>query len=60
MKCSYAVNRHTVSQTNFEYNEEGVQTFQQTVENNTASFVDCLEENCCAWRDGRCEYCGNN
>lgn len=60
MKCPYAVNRHTVSQTNIEYNEEGVQTFQQTVENNTASFVDCLEENCGAWRDGRCEYCGNN
>lgn len=60
MTCPYAVNRHTVSQTNFEYNEEGVQTFQQTVENNTASFVDCLEEYCGAWRDGRCEYCGNN
>ena len=37
MKCPYAVNRRTVSQTMFEYNEEGVQTFQQTVENNTAS-----------------------
>lgn len=58
MKCPYAVNRRTVSQTNFEYNEEGVQTFQQTVENNTASFLDCLEMECGAWKDGRCEYHG--
>lgn len=56
MKCPYAVNRHTVSQTNFEYNEDGVQTFQQTVESNTASFLNCLEEECGAWKDGRCQY----
>lgn len=58
MKCPYAVNRRTVSQTNFEYDEEGVQTFQQTVENNTASFLDCLGKECAAWKDDHCEYRG--
>ena len=46
MKCPYAVDRRTVAQTSFEYNEDGVPTFQQTVENNTASFVECLREEC--------------
>ncbi|MGM9669799.1 MAG: hypothetical protein ACI3VZ_08625 [Faecousia sp.] len=56
MKCPYAVSRHTVSQTIFEYDEDGKQTFRQTTERNTAKFVDCLEGNCGAWRDGRCQY----
>ena len=56
MKCPYAVNRHNVSQTVFRYDESGNQTFQQTIDHNTAEFVDCLEENCSAWRDGRCQY----
>lgn len=36
------MNRKTVSQTIFEHDEEGVQTFQQTVEENNALFLDCL------------------
>lgn len=58
MKCPYAVNRKTVSQTTFEYDENGVQIFRQTVDNNTASFVASLEENCGAWKDGCCQYRG--
>lgn len=54
MKCPYAVNRHNVSQTAFQYDDDGVQTFQQTIEHNTAEFVDCLKDECGAWRDGRC------
>ena len=56
MECPYAVNRHNVSQTVFQYDGTGNQTFQQTIGHNTAEFVDCLEENCGAWRDGRCQY----
>lgn len=56
MKCPYAVDRHCVTQTHFEYDEEGVETFRQTVEDNTAEFVDCLKDGCAAWRDGRCQY----
>ena len=58
MKCPYAVDRRTVMQTSFEYNEEGAEVFRQTVENNTASFVECLREECGAWQDGRCRYRG--
>lgn len=52
--------RHLVSQTTYDYDEDGVETFRQTVEDNTAEFVDCLKEDCGAWRDGRCAYCGGN
>lgn len=56
MKCPYAVNRRMVSQTTFEFDEEGKQTAQQTVENNNAEFVTCIERKCGAWCDGRCQY----
>lgn len=56
MKCPYAVNRKTVSQTTFEHDENGVQIFQQTVEMNNASFPDCLQQECGAWNDGLCQY----
>lgn len=56
MKCPYAVDRRTVAQTTYEHDEDGVLTFQQIVENNTASFVECLREECGAWQDGRCQY----
>lgn len=44
MKCPYAVNRKTVSQTTFEYDENGVQVFQQTVENNKACLTLLLRD----------------
>lgn len=56
MKCPYAVNRKTVSQTTYEYNEDGIPTFQQTVEDNQATFPDCLKHQCGAWKDGHCAY----
>lgn len=56
MKCPYAVNRNVNQQTIYEYGDNGEMTFQQVIENNTAEFVDCLEENCGAYRDGRCQY----
>lgn len=56
MKCPYAVNRKTVSQTTFYHDENGVQVFQQTIEDNQASFPDCLMQECGAWKDGRCCY----
>ena len=58
MQCPYAVDRHCVSQTNFEYDESGVEIFRQTVEHNTAAFTECLQEKCGAWQNGRCEYRG--
>lgn len=56
MKCQYAVNRHLVQQTIYEYDDDGEMTFQQVIEQNAADFVDCLKDDCGAWRDGRCQY----
>lgn len=60
MKCPYAVNRHVVQQIVMEYGENGEQTLQQTIERNTAEFVDCLEAECGAWKNGHCEYHGGD
>lgn len=56
MKCPYAVNRNLVQQTIYEYDDGGEMTFQQVIEQNAADFVDCLKDDCGAWRDGRCQY----
>ena len=58
MKCPYAVDRHNVTQTSIDYDEDGVEIGSQTIEHNTASFVDCLQQGCGAWKGGRCEYRG--
>ena len=56
MYCPYAVNRHLVQQTTYEYNDDNYQTLQQTIEHNTAEFVECKKELCGAWHDGKCHY----
>ena len=56
MFCPYAVNRHTVQQTVFEYNDDGSMKMSQTVDHNNAEFIKCKEQECGAWRDGKCCY----
>lgn len=56
MFCPYTVNRHLAQQTTYEYDESGVTTFAQVIEHNTAEFVNCLQEQCGAWRNGECCY----
>ena len=60
MKCPYAVNRQVVTQTSIQLNEEGNQTGWTEYQNNTAVFVDCLEEECGAYNaeTKKCEYKG--
>ncbi len=58
MKCPYAVHRRIVSQTKFEYNEDGTVLCQTTVDNNTAQMLECAREDCGAWQGGRCNYRG--
>lgn len=50
--CKQACRQQTI----YEYGDNGEMTFQQVIENNTAEFVDCLKDDCGAWRDGRCQY----
>ena len=59
MVCPYAVNRHSVQQTVYEYNEDGSVNMHQTIDNNTAEFLECKKNECGAWWNGRCNY-GNN
>lgn len=56
MFCPYAVNRHLIQQTTYEYDESGNVTMNQVIEHNTAKFVKCQKEQCGAWHDGRCQY----
>ena len=56
MFCPYAVNRHSVQQTIYEYNEDGSMKMCQTVDHNNAEFTKCKEQECGAWRGGKCCY----
>ncbi len=58
MKCPYAVNRQSVTQTKVEYNEDGNQSGWTEYQNNTAQFLDCLQEECGAYNPetNRCQY----
>lgn len=60
MVCPYAVNRHTVSQTVYEYDENGSVKMCQTIDHSTADFLKCQKEECGAWCNGRCNYGNNN
>lgn len=59
MFCPYAVNRNVVTQCSFEYGEDGEMTISQTIEHNNAEFIKCKENECGAWREGRCCYNNN-
>ncbi len=58
MKCPYAVNRTRIIQTQIEYDDENIEQGSTTVENNTATFLECLLNECGAYNreTGKCEY----
>lgn len=56
MFCPYAVDRHIVQQTDYEYDESGAAKIVTLIEHNTAAFAECKQEQCGAWHDGRCGY----
>lgn len=56
MVCPYAVNRHVVQQTCYEYKDDGNVEMSQLIEHNTAEFCECKKELCGAWKDGKCCY----
>lgn len=47
--CPYAVQSRTVTQTHYEYDENGNAVFTQAVEVITTDFVPCTRERCGAW-----------
>ncbi|WP_195984068.1 hypothetical protein [Clostridium sp. D33t1_170424_F3] len=60
MKCPYAVNTRIITQISFEHDDNGIPTTQTAIENQEIAFPDCLERDCAAWIDGRCQYRGVN
>lgn len=56
MFCPYAVNRVSVQQTIYEYNDDGTTKMHHTIDHNNAEFVKCKKQECGAWRDGKCCY----
>ena len=58
MKCPYCCDRNTIQQIAYDYDDEGRVTVQNLVEHNDLELMDCLREECGAWRDGRCGYVG--
>ena len=58
MKCPYAVNRQTITETVIEYDDEGNQTGYTEITNNNAAFINCLGEECGAYKNGECCYKG--
>lgn len=43
-------------QTTYDYDDDGKQVMQQTVESHNASFLPCVGESCGAWQNGLCKY----
>lgn len=58
MKCPYCCDRHTIQQVAYDYEEEGRVSVQNLIEHNTTELMDCLREECGAWKDGHCGYVG--
>jgi hypothetical protein len=56
MKCPYACNAHQVNQNRYEYDEDGRNTFHEHKLVEKKQFLDCLQEECAVWIDGRCNY----
>ncbi len=56
MKCPYAVTRVIRTHMDAEYNEQGCQTEYTEMQMNKAEFVDCAENECGAWKNGKCCY----
>ena len=56
MKCPYTENRVTFIQTKIEYNDDGSQSLVIEAQRNIAEMIDCIEENCAAYHNGKCCY----
>jgi len=59
MKCPYATHRKTISKTEYEYDSEGKQIGTKEIVTNYAIFLECVQEKCGAWENGRCHYNDN-
>ena len=58
MKCPYAVHRKIVTKYEYEYDEDGKTTEAKEVSTSQAFLIDCVEDECGAWQNGKCNYKG--
>lgn len=59
MTCPYNCSTITqVTQCRYEYDEEGRNEFYEIKLVEDKEYLECKEENCAVWYDGRCHYNG--
>ena len=58
MKCPYACDIEQVNQDSYEYDDDSRNTFHEhkLVEHRT--YINCLQEECTVFYDGKCHYNG--
>ena len=56
MKCPYTVNMLVVEQNTNEFTTDGQCASYQTVTRTTREYLDCLKEECGAYKNGECHY----
>lgn len=57
MKCPYCPVIQDVTQQKYEYDDDDENLSIVTIiSNQTPTFLDCLKEECAAFRDGQCHY----
>ena len=58
MKCPYTANYRIITQCSREYDEDGQMTISTDIQNQEVQLIDCLKEECAAYKDGQCNYRG--
>ena len=56
MKCPYRENRIKVINQKIEHNEYRNQSIVTETQMDVAEMIDCIEENCAAYHNGKCCY----
>lgn len=56
MKCPYRENRIKVIKQKIEHNEYRNQSIVTETQMDVAEMIDCIEENCAAYHNGKCCY----
>lgn len=56
MMCPYTVDVVEVTQTKYEYNDEGYTSFAETVQKTARTEHECKQAECAAWNGQRCTY----
>lgn len=56
MKCPYTCDTEQVNQNSYEYDEDGHNIFHEHKLIEHCTYVNCLQEECAVFYDGKCHY----